>query len=101
MNLETIFNRLWNDYTSQNPSAGKIHKLFTNEGEKVVNDHIAFRTLDYPEISIDVLAKPFISNGYVPKGEYIFKDKHLFARHFEHIRMTSSTKDIHQSAYSR
>jgi hypothetical protein len=84
MNLESIFNRLWNDYTSQNPSAGKIYKLFTNEGETVVNDHIAFRTLDYPEISIDVLAKPFISNGYVPKGEYIFKDKHLFARHFEH-----------------
>ena len=69
---------------TQNPSAGKIHKLFTKEGETVVNDHIAFRTLDYPEINIDVVAKPFLSNGYVAKGDYIFTDKHLFARHYEH-----------------
>ena len=83
MNLDTIFERLWNDYTSQNPSAGAIHNLFLEEGEKVVNDHIAFRTLDYPEINLDVLAKAFLSNGYVPKGQYDFKEKHLFARHFE------------------
>ena len=83
MKLDTIFNRLWNDYILQNPSAGKIHKLFTDEGESVVNDHIAFRTLDFPEINIDVLARPFISEGYEPRGEYVFKDKHLFARHFE------------------
>lgn len=73
MNLDTIFNRLWNDYITQNPSAGEIHSLFLNEGESVVNDHIAFRTLDYPEINIDVLAQAFISNGYVAKGEYVFK----------------------------
>ncbi len=83
MKLDAIFDRLWNDYTSQNPSAGAIHNLFLKEGEKVVNDHIAFRTLDYPEINIDVLAKLFISNGYVPRGQYDFKEKHLFARHFE------------------
>jgi hypothetical protein len=84
MNLEIIFKRLWKDYITQNPSADKIYKLFTKEGEKVVNDHIAFRTLDYPEINIDVIAKPFLANGYVPKSDYIFTDKHLFARHFEH-----------------
>lgn len=83
MKLETIFNRLWSDYIGQNPSAGKIYKLFTDEGEKVVNDHIAFRTLDYHETDIDVLALPFICNGYVPKGEYFFKEKHLYAKHFE------------------
>lgn len=83
MNLETIFTRLWKDYISQNPSAGRVYDLFLREGEEVVNDHIAFRTLDYPEINIDVLAAPFVSNGYVPKGEYVFEDKHLFARHFE------------------
>lgn len=83
MNLENILNRLWSDYIHQNPSAGKIFNLFTDKGEKVVNDHIAFRTLDYPEINIEVLAKQFIRNGYVPKGEYVFSDKHLFARHYE------------------
>ena len=83
MKLDIIFNRLWKDYITQNPSAGKIYSLFTEEGEKVVNDHIAFRTLDYPEINIDAVAKSFIKNGYTAKGEYIFKEKHLFARHFE------------------
>jgi hypothetical protein len=86
MKLETIFSRLWSDYISQNPSAEKIYRLFTDEGEKVVNDHIAFRTLDYHEIDIDVLALPFICNGYVPKGEYFFREKHLYAKHFESSR---------------
>jgi hypothetical protein len=83
MKLDTILHRLWSDYISQNPSAEKIYKLFTAEGEKVVNDHIAFRTLDYHETDIDILALPFICNGYVPKGEYFFKEKHLYAKHFE------------------
>ena len=83
MTLDTIFDRLWVDYIMQNPSAGKIHDLFINEGESVVNDHIAFRTLDFPEIDIDVLARLFVSKGYVAKGEYNFKEKHLFAKHFE------------------
>ena len=83
MTLNTIFDRLWLDYIMHNPSAGKIHDLFINEGESVVNDHIAFRTLDFPEIDMDVLAWPFVSKGYVAKGEYNFKEKHLFAKHFE------------------
>ena len=83
MDLNTIFNRLWTGYTAQNPSAQKIYDLFTSEDETVVNDHIAFRTIDYEEINIDVLAKPFISNGYVAKGEYRFAEKHLFAKHYE------------------
>ena len=86
MNLDSILNKLWIDYIIQNPSAGKIHNLFIKEGEDVVNDHIAFRTLDVPEINIDILAKLFISNGYVPGGEYFFKDKHLYAKHFESER---------------
>ena len=86
MKLSTIFTRLWNDYIAQNPSAGKIYDLFIKEGEKVVNDHIAFRTLGYKETDIDVLALPFICNGYVPKGEYFFKEKHLYAKHYESSR---------------
>jgi hypothetical protein len=83
MELKEIFDKLWMDYTSVNPSAGKIHELFTREGEEIINDHIAFRTFDDPRVNIDVLAKPFISRGYVPKGEYDFESKHLFARHYE------------------
>lgn len=83
MELNIIFNRLWNDYINQNPSAGRIYNLFKDEGEDVVNDHIAFRTIKTEGIDIDVIAKPFTETGYIPKGEYIFKDKHLFAKHFE------------------
>ena len=84
MSLETIFSRLWEDYTSQNPSAQKVYDLFVKEGEQVLNDHIAFRTYDDPRVNIDVLAKIFIQNGYVEKGQYEFEQKHLFAKHYEH-----------------
>lgn len=83
MDTDYIFNRLWADYSAQNPSANKIYNLLEKEGEAVVNDHIAFRTLDYPEIEINILATPFVKNGYVPSGEYNFEEKHLFARHYE------------------
>ncbi len=84
MKLDNIFRKLWETYTSQNPAVQQVHDLFTSEGEKVVNDHIAFRTFDNPRIGIDVLAKPFLANGYVEKGQYQFEEKKLFARHFEH-----------------
>jgi hypothetical protein len=83
MDLNEIFNRLWSDYSGQNPSVNAIYDLFKNEGEEVVNDHIAFRTLDMGPINIDALAVPFVNNGYVASGEYFFREKHLYARHFE------------------
>jgi hypothetical protein len=92
MDLKSVFDRLWTDYINQNPSVGKIYDLFINEGEEVVNDHIAFRTLDIDKINIDLLAKPFTSAGYVPMGEYFFKDKHLFASHFEHPGYTGAPR---------
>lgn len=83
MDLNQMFEKLWADYTALNPSARKIMDVFTKEGETVVNDHIAFRTLNDPRINIDVIAYPFFDKGYVPRGEYVFEDKHLFARHYE------------------
>jgi hypothetical protein len=65
------------------PSARKIVDLFREEGETIVNDHIAFRTFDHPAINIDVVANPFVRNGYVPGGDYSFTEKKLFARHYE------------------
>jgi hypothetical protein len=83
MELNEIFDRLWTDYTAFNPSAAKILQVFMKQGEHVINDHIAFRTLDNPAINIDVISKPFTDRGYIPCGEYTFEDKHLFARHYE------------------
>mgnify|MGYP006283691599 FL=1 len=83
MQIEHLLEQLWVQYALQNPSVKKIHSLFEAEGEEIVNDHIAFRTLNDPRISIDVLARPFKSAGYVASGEYHFKTKNLFAKHFE------------------
>ena len=83
MKADSIFDRLWQQYTAENPGAGAIHQLFLNEGEKVINDHVAFRTFDDPRVNIDVLAKPFIEAGYRPAGEYYFEKKKLRARHYE------------------
>lgn len=79
-----IFDRLWSDYTSQNPEVKRVYDSFIQEGEAVINDHIAFRTFNDPRINIDVLSRPFLQSGYERKGEYTFEKKHLFARHFEH-----------------
>ena len=83
MELNQIFKRLWNIYTSQNPSVLNVYNLFISQGENVVNDHIAFRTFNDPRVNIEVLAKEFIKAGYVEKGQYWFEEKKLLARHFE------------------
>lgn len=84
MNKETLFAKLWEIYTTQNPSVQKVYNLFVNEGETVENDHIAFRTYDDPRVNVDVLAKPFLEAGYEEKGDYVFEAKKLYAKHFEH-----------------
>ncbi|PKQ60196.1 succinyldiaminopimelate aminotransferase [Labilibaculum filiforme] len=81
---QEIFQRLWKEYTKQNPSAQAIHDLFIQKNEQVLNDHVAFRTFDDKRMNIAVLAKKFLKAGYEFKGEYIFEDKHLNAVHLEH-----------------
>ena len=58
MKAADIFERLWKQYAGDNPSAGQIYNFFS-KGERVINDHVAFRTFDDPRVRIDVLAKPF------------------------------------------
>jgi hypothetical protein len=84
MTYKDIFNRLWKDYTTQNPDTKKVHDLLIAEGENIMNDHIAFRTFNHPSINIDALAKVFLNNGYECKGDYHFEQKKLYAKHFEH-----------------
>lgn len=83
MKPETIFEKLWSQYSEENPSAGKIHDLFTRAGNRVINDHVAFRTFDDPRLGIEVLARPFVAAGFEACGEYYFETKKLKAKHFE------------------
>lgn len=82
--LPELLEKMWNDYIQMNPQAKSIYDLFTSRGEKVINDHIALRTFDHPKTGIDVLAKSFLDSGYKYGGEYEFKEKKLFAKHFIH-----------------
>ncbi|AUC85146.1 DUF1338 domain-containing protein [Polaribacter sp. ALD11] len=84
MTTTEIFDTLWMEYTQRTPSAQKIKDLFIDKGNKIINDHVAFRTFDDPRVDIDVLAKPFLAVGYIESGEYTFVAKKLYAKHFEH-----------------
>ncbi|MBX2986934.1 MAG: DUF1338 domain-containing protein [Bdellovibrionaceae bacterium] len=83
MTLEQLLQDMWLDYCALNPSAKSIYDLLTRQGETVLNDHIAFRTYNLPKVGLDRLAEPFLNFGYKAKGEYHFKEKKLFARHYE------------------
>ena len=84
MELQKLFTLLWDQYSNENPSVKKIHELFRQEGEEIVNDHIAFRTFNDPRINIDVLSQAFLREGYKEVGTYTFPVKKLEAKHFEH-----------------
>lgn len=84
MKITSVFNRFWDAYSTQNPSAKRIHDLFTGQGERVIHDHIALRTFNDPRMNIDVVAGIFTNNGYEQRGEYKFEVKRLFGRHYEH-----------------
>jgi hypothetical protein len=79
-----LIDKLWNQYTLDNPHVLKIHQLFTSNNNSVLNDHIAFRTINDQRVDIDLLSTPFIKDGYHKNGEYHFKIKKLYAEHFEH-----------------
>ncbi|PWJ42308.1 DUF1338 domain-containing protein [Sediminitomix flava] len=80
-----FFDTLWNEYTKRTPSAKLIHELFQSKGEsEILNDHIAIRTYNHPEIGVEAMSRPFLAVGYEAKGEYRFEKKKLKAVHFEH-----------------
>lgn len=82
--LTNLLQAMWVDYCDLNPGARRIFELLTAEGETVLNDHIALRTFNHPRLGLHSLAKTFIKFGYVEKNDYIFKEKKLYAKHYEH-----------------
>lgn len=83
-NINQFFDVLWKDYANLNPQAIQIKNLFESQGETVINDHVAFRTFNFKSIGLEVMAKAFKEFGYKEKGEYFFKEKKLYAKHYEH-----------------
>lgn len=84
MEYQKLIEKLWQQYSYEINAARQIHQLFQAEGEEIVNDHIALRTVDDPRVNLEVLAKSFKDCGYEARGEYDFPNKKLFAKHYEH-----------------
>ncbi len=84
MTVSNLFEKMWLDYTTLNPSVLKVHDVFIKRGETVLNDHVAFRTYNDPKINLKAFSQVFLNNGYSKKGDYHFKVKKLYAEHFEH-----------------
>ena len=85
---EELINKLWELYIKRVSYAAKYVELVEQKGGKVVNDHIALRTLnthtgEQPE---GIRAIKHILNclEYKPIQKYKFKKKKLNAVHFEH-----------------
>lgn len=85
LSLKELLSKMWSDYCQLNPAAKRIYDLLQGEGEVVLNDHIALRTFNHPRLGIQQLARQFKEFGYVENAqEYVFTDKKLYARHYEH-----------------
>ena len=82
--FNTYMETLWNDYIKMTPQAQKIHDLLQQSGEIIKNDHIALRTFNHPKLGIKSLAQHFQKHGYQEAGEYFFKEKKLYAKHYQH-----------------
>lgn len=82
--LNDLLSAMWTDYCRMNPKARSIHQAFVDQGEIVLNDHIALRTLNLPHLGLQALSQTFRDHGYKEAGEYTFPDKKLFAKHYEH-----------------
>ena len=82
--LKTLLNQLWTDYSQINSQAFRIHELLKGRGEKILNDHVAFRTFESAALGMREMGKIFVQLGYQEMGQYDFPEKKLNAVHYEH-----------------
>ena len=85
MNLDQFLTKSWEHYCAITPDAKKVHDLLsTQRGEKILNDHVAYRTFNLPGISRLDLGKIFEGWGYVRKDDMEFVEKKLTATYWLH-----------------
>jgi hypothetical protein len=86
--LTNLLDRLWDNYCNRVSYARRYCDLVLAKGGRVVNDHIAYRTLNTPmgdlPVGIEGMSRVITPLGYKPADSYAFTDKHLVARHYEH-----------------
>lgn len=84
MELDDWFTSLWHDYAAIAPRVSSIRQLLEERGEMIVDDHVAFRTLNLAPINLDMLGEVIESLGFEPFDDYVFPEKKLRARSYVH-----------------
>lgn len=79
-----LINKIRVLYEKENPSFKTVLDLLEKHDENIIVDHISFRTFDFPTISIDALAVPFIEAGYQEEKRYKYENQEVKARHYAH-----------------
>jgi len=80
--MNQILTELWTDYTTITPDAQKVHDLLEGRGERIVNDHVAFRTFNCAPISIKDFHPLILKQGYTHVGTLHFDEKKLDANYY-------------------
>ncbi len=85
---DQVLEALWRDYTTSTPQAALIHQLLAARGERIVNDHIALRSFGAfsgnAGLGMAELQHCFTTAGWVARDSYVFTDKYLMARYWQH-----------------
>ncbi len=84
MTLDQFLAHLWKDYVQIAPGAERLHRAVEARGEKIQNDHIAFRTFDQSPIHLEALEKHILALGYERFAPYHFEEKKLRAYGYIH-----------------
>ena len=81
---QQLFDALWRRYTEVAPQTLRIERLLTERGERVVNDHVAFRTFNDCAFDLSAFSSTLGTIGYSAFDEYRFPEKRLDALAFRH-----------------
>ena len=82
MNIETFIEQLWKSYQDVTPQASAIYNFFVENGERVINDHVAFRTFNQSPVNLDGIREILEQFGYQCDESYLFAEKKLRAFSF-------------------
>lgn len=84
MGPKVFFDGLWEDYIAIAPTAAALKARLEARGERIVNDHIAFRTFNLEPVRLERLEKPLLAMGYSRFEAYSFEQKRLRAWGYIH-----------------
>jgi len=79
MKIDIFFDHLWQDYITMTPQAEAIANALIARGERVQNDHVAFRTFNTGAIQLKKLEPFILEMGYRCYEPYQFPGKKLDA----------------------